>query len=158
MPSYLPDTPAMRKDLQEYFGTVELADQCAGGILKALEEAGVLAQTLVIYTSDQGEGYHRAKASAYEPGVHVPLVFSGPGIRKGVVTDGLASEIDLMPTVLDFLGLPIPKTVQGVSMKPFLTGQNDHSLGRKYAFAEHNSHGPIPAEFYPSRACTDGHF
>ena len=75
-----------------------------------------------------------------------------------MVTTGLASEIDLMPTVLDFLGLPIPKTVQGVSMKPFLTGQDNESGGRKYVFAEHTSHGPDPAGFYPSRACTDGHF
>ncbi len=153
---YLPDTPAMRKDLQEYFGTVELADQCAGAILQALDEAGVRENTLIIYTSDQGEGYHRAKASAYEAGVHVPLVFSGPGIRQGVVTDGLASEIDLMPTVLDFLGLPVPETVQGISLRPFLT-EGKGEL-RQYVFAEHNSHGPAPKEIYPSRACTDGRF
>ena len=155
---YLPDTPAMRKDLQEYFGTVELADQCAGGILKALDDAGVRDQTLVIYTSDQGEGYHRAKASAYAAGTHVPLVFEGPGIQKDVVSDALISETDLMPTILDFLKLPIPKTVQGRSLKPLLLGQEKRLPNNKYVFAEHNSHGPVEAQIYPSRAVFDGRF
>ncbi len=158
VPEYLPDTPEMRKDLQEYYGTVELADECAGAILAALKEAGKLDDTLVIYTADQGEGYHRAKASAYEGGVHVPLVISGPGVREDVVTDQLVSEIDLMPTVLDFLGLPIPETVQGVSLKAYLTGKTEKIDGRKYVFAEHNSHGPAEAEIYPSRAVTDGRY
>ncbi len=155
---YLPDTPAMRADLQQYFGTVELADQCAGGILKALDDAGVREQTLVIYTSDQGEGYHRAKASAYAAGTHVPLVFEGAGIRKNVVTDELVSETDIMPTILDFLQMPIPATVQGRSLKPFLTGAQSAIPDNKYVFTEHNSHGPAEAEIYPSRAVFDGRF
>ncbi len=158
VPSYLPDTPLMRKDLREYFGTVELADRCAGAILEALDDAGVRGETLVIYTSDQGEGYHRAKASAYEGGVHVPLVISGPGVREGVVTNQLVSGIDLMPTILAFLKLPIPATVQGISLRPYLTGAGGEWDERDYVFAEHNSHGPNPAEIYPSRAVTDGRF
>ena len=155
---YLPDTPAMRADLQEYFGTVNLADQCAGGILKALDKAGVRGNTLVIYTSDQGEGYHRAKASAYAAGTHVPLVFEGPGLVKDVTSDILVSETDLMPTILDFVGLPIPATVQGKSLKPLLTGATQTLPDRKYVFTEHNSHGPAEAEIYPSRAVFDGRY
>lgn len=158
VPPYLPDTPAMRKDLQEYFGTVNLADQCAGGILKALDKAGVRGNTLVIYTSDQGEGYHRAKASAYAAGTHVPLVFEGPGLVKDLTTDTLVSETDLMPTILDFLQLPIPATVQGKSLKPLLTGAAKSLPDRKYVFTEHNSHGPAEAEIYPSRAVFDGRY
>ncbi len=158
VPPYLPDTPAMRADLQEYFGTVELADQCAGGILKALDKAGVRGNTLVIYTSDQGEGYHRAKASAYAAGTHVPLVFQGPGIVKNLTTDTLASETDLMPTIIDFLKLPIPATVQGKSLKPLLTGATKTLPDRKYVFMEHNSHGPTESEIYPSRAVFDGRY
>lgn len=158
VPEYLADTPEMRKDLQEYYGSVQLADACAGAIIEALEENGLLENTLIIYTGDQGEPYHRAKASAYYAGLHVPFVVSGPRVQKNSTSETLVSLIDIMPTFLDFLNLKIPESVQGKSLKPILSGNAEKVVGRDYVFGEHNSHGPARAEHYPSRMVFDGRF
>ena len=158
VPHYLADTPKMREDLAKYYGSVQLADACAGSILDALREKGVLENTLIIFTGDQGEPYHRAKASPYYAGLHVPYIASGPGVEKNVVSDALISHIDIMPTILDYLDIEIPETVQGASLKPLFTGETEKVKGRDYVFGEHNSHGPPRAEHYPSRSIFDGRF
>ncbi|WP_139959666.1 sulfatase family protein [Flavicella sediminum] len=158
VPDYLPDTPLMRKDLSKYYGCIQLADACAGAVVSALKSKGVYDNTLIIFTSDQGQPYHRAKASAYAEGLHVPFAVVGPKVKKCQVSEALISHIDIMPTVLDFLKLPIPKTVQGKSLLPVLTGHQKKVKGRSYIFGEHNSHGPNPKEHYPSRMVFDGEF
>ena len=80
----LPDTPLLRRDLSLYLTAVQCADACVGKILQALREGNRLERTLVIFTSDQGYCYHRAKATAYDMGLHVPLVMNGPGVRRGL--------------------------------------------------------------------------
>ncbi|WP_422083587.1 sulfatase [Ulvibacterium sp.] len=158
VPEYLADTPAMREDLAKYYGSVQLADACAGSIMQVLMGKGLLENTLVIFTSDQGEPYHRAKASPYYAGLHVPFVVSGPMIVKGKISEALISHIDIMPTILDYLDIPIPETMQGRSLKSIFSGEKTKIEGRTYVFGEHNSHGPIRAEHYPSRVIFDGQF
>ncbi|MEM8765702.1 MAG: sulfatase [Bacteroidota bacterium] len=158
VPKYLADTSAMREDLAKYYGSVQLADACTGSIIDVLKEKGLLENTLVIFTSDQGEPYHRAKASPYYAGLHVPFVASGPMVEKGKTSNALISHIDIMPTILDYLGIPIPETVQGKSLKPIFSGKSEKVVGRNYVFGEHNSHGPPRFEHYPSRVVFDGRF
>ncbi|WP_299053706.1 sulfatase [uncultured Polaribacter sp.] len=158
VPDYLPDTPLMREDLSKYYGCVQLADACAGAIIETLKRKGEFENTLIIFTSDQGQPYHRAKASAYAEGLHVPYAVVGPNISKSQVSKALISHVDIMPTILSFLSLPIPETVQGKSILPIITGKQDTVTDRKYIFAEHNSHGPDKREHYPSRVVFDGRF
>ncbi|MGB6152258.1 MAG: sulfatase [Pricia sp.] len=158
VPEYLPDTPDMRADLAKYFGSVQLADACAGSILEVLKEKGLLENTLVIFTGDQGEPYHRAKASPYYAGLHVPYIASGPGVAKDKISDALISHIDIMPTILDYLDIAIPETVQGKSLKPIFSGKENKVAERDYIFGEHNSHGPQRPEHYPSRVAFDGRY
>ncbi|WP_373516715.1 sulfatase [Pricia sp.] len=158
VPQYLADTPKMREDLVKYYGSVQLADACAGSIIEVLKEKGLLENTLIIFTGDQGEPYHRAKASPYYAGLHVPYIASGPGVEKDKISKALISHIDIMPTILDYLKIDIPETVQGKSLKPIFSGNADKVSGRNYVFGEHNSHGPIRAEHYPSRIIFDGRF
>ncbi|TMM30628.1 sulfatase [Polaribacter aestuariivivens] len=158
VPDYLPDTPMMREDLSKYYGCVQLADACAGAIIEALKKAGEFENTLIIYTSDQGQPYHRAKASAYSEGLHVPYAVVGPNVIKDKISNALISHTDIMPTILDFLNLPIPSTIQGKSLLPVLNGSKEKVTDRKYIFGEHNSHGPDPREHYPSRVVFDGRF
>lgn len=158
VPEYLADTPEMRKDLQQYYGSVQLADANAGAIIEALREKGQLENTLIIYTGDQGEPYHRAKASAYYAGLHVPFVVSGPGVQKNIVSKALVSLIDIMPTFLDYMNLKIPESVQGETLRPVLSGETEKVAGRDYVFGEHNSHGPARPEHYPSRMVFDGRY
>lgn len=157
VPPNWPDTKITREDYAEYLSTVEHADAVIGEVLRALDESGQAENTIVIYTSDQGFCYHRAKASTYDWGVHIPLSITGPGIIGGVQTAELVSHIDLAPTVLDFAGIDIPLTVQGISLRSLLEGKTKTS-GQSYIYSEHNAHGPSPAEYYPTRTVTDGHF
>ncbi len=158
VPEYLPDTPKMREDLVKYYGSVQLADACVGSIVGTLKELEMLDNTLIIFTSDQGEPYHRAKASPYYAGLHVPFVAKGPGVQKDVISEALISHIDIMPTILDFLNIRIPNTVQGKSLKEIFTGKKEKLPTREFVFGEHNSHGPIRDEHYPSRAVFDGRY
>ncbi|QHI70681.1 sulfatase family protein [Tichowtungia aerotolerans] len=157
LPPHWPDTPKTRQDYAEYLTTVQHADAVIGAIFQTLEKAGVLENTYIIYSSDQGYCYHRAKATAYDAGVHVPLSITGPGVQSNAVCDALVGHIDLMPTILDYAGIQIPETVQGFSLKPVLEGRMD-DVGRKYLISEHNAHGGNPVEYYPTRSVTDGRF
>jgi N-sulfoglucosamine sulfohydrolase len=136
VPKYLADTPLMREDLSKYYGSVQLADACAGSIISVLKERGLLDNTLIIYTGDQGEPYHRAKASPYYAGLHVPFIASGPDIIKDKVSDALISHIDIMPTILDYAQINIPETVQGHSLRPIFTGNQEKIVDRNYIFGE----------------------
>lgn len=155
IPPFLPDVPGVRRDMQEYFACVEIADACVGSILKALEEKGVLGETLIVFTSDQGMPIHHAKASGYPGGTRIPMSITGPDIQGKRLSKMPVSQIDLAPTILDFIGIEIPDTMQGISLLP-ITRDEETSLKRKYVFAEHNSHGPDQKEHYPQRVVTDG--
>jgi len=158
VPEYLADTPLMREDLAKYYGSVQLADACTGSIISALKEKGVLKNTIIIFTSDQGEPYHRAKASPYYAGLHVPFIAKGPGVVNDKISEALISHIDIAPTILDYANIEIPETVQGTSLKPLFNGTKKKVSDRKYVFGEHNSHGPNRKEHYPSRAIFDGKY
>jgi arylsulfatase A-like enzyme len=85
------------------------------------------------------------------------MSFTGPGIVSGIQTATLASHTDLTPTVLDFAGIKIPATVQGISLRALLAGKTKTS-GERFAFSEHNAHGPADNEYFPTRTVTDGRF
>ncbi len=157
VPPCWPDTALTRRDYAEYLTTVQHADAVIGAVLDELERAGRADSTYVIYTSDQGFCYHRAKATTYEWGVHVPLSFTGPEIRPGMVSDQLVSHIDIMPTILEWAGVAVPESVQGRSLRTLLSGK-PRGRERRYIFSEHNAHGPGAAEYYPTRSVTDGRF
>ena len=158
VPPFLADTEEMRRDLQEYYGCVEVADQCASGVIRALKQTGEYGRALIIFSSDQGMAYHRAKASPYYAGTHIPMIILGPGVRQHAINSELVSLIDLMPTILDHLGVDIPATVQGKSLIPILKGETEELADRDFIYMEHNSHGPDTSEFYPSRAVFDGRY
>jgi N-sulfoglucosamine sulfohydrolase len=158
VPPFLADTDEMRKDLQEYYACVQLADQSVAAIIETLQEIGLYEDLLVIFTADQGMAYHRAKASPYYAGTHIPMIIRGPEAIKNRVISELVSLVDLMPTILDHLGVEVPASVQGTSLIPILSGEKAELEGRDYIFAEHNSHGPDEREWYPSRAIYDGRY
>ena len=157
VPPFLPDTLGVRRDRQEYFACVEIADACVGAILQALDEQGVRDQTLIIFTSDQGMPIHHAKASGYPGGMRIPLAIVGPSIEGPRLNATPVSQIDYAPTILEMCGIEIPSSMQGDSLAPILAGAETLE-GRHYVFAEHNSHGPDPREHFPQRVVTDGHW
>jgi N-sulfoglucosamine sulfohydrolase len=155
VPDFLPDTPRLRADLAKYIANVEIADQCVAAILAALEKGGHRDDTLIVLTADQGMPYHRAKASVYPAGLHVPLIIAGPGIRGGRSVDAVVSSLDLFPTLLEACGVAAPTGLQGQSLHPYLAGTGPLPE-RKYVFGAFHSHGPARGEWFPQRMITDG--
>jgi len=112
-----------------YARLTERVDAEIGVVLKALRESGLADKTLVIFTSDHGEmdGAHRLgqKGFPYEEAIHVPLLVSWPGVTRAGHVDSthlVSSGLDLIPTMCDFAGIPIPKELKGRSVRPLALG------------------------------------
>lgn len=129
VPGFLPDLPPVRTELAQYFDSVRRSDDTVGALLGALGSAGFEDDTLVIFLSDNGASFPFAKTNCYRQSTRVPWIVRWPGrVAEGVVSEGLVSGIDLMPTLLDALGLP-PAAVDGRSFLPALVG--DAGSGRE---------------------------
>src|SRR5205814_3600026 len=120
VPYHLPDTPDVRADLAEYYQSVARLDHGIGLVLKELENAKQLDNTLVIFLSDNGIPFPGAKTTLYDSGVHLPLIVRKPGQKPGVVCGAMASWTDITPTALDWAGVKQPEAVPGRSLLPVL--------------------------------------
>ena len=111
VPSFLPDTPLIRSDILDYYIEIEHFDRQLGAMLKILEEAGELENTLVIVTSDNGMAFPRAKANCFEYGFHVPLAIRWPAMDRqpGRQLEDMVSFVDIAPTLLEAAGTKIPR-------------------------------------------------
>jgi N-sulfoglucosamine sulfohydrolase len=154
VPPFLPDTPEVRSDLLDYAVEVEWFDRHLGLMLEAIKEAGELENTLVVVASDNGMPFPRAKANAYEYGVHMPLAISWPArIRKGRTAEDLVSYIDLAPTFLEACRLkPLPE-MTGKSLLPLLMEEKKRGTHRDRVFfaRERHSSSRVHNLGYPCR-------
>lgn len=116
-----------RRLIANYWGLCSLVDAYFGEILKALDEAGQADNTIVVFTSDHGDmmGSHGlvAKSVMYEEALRVPLLVRMPGQRGMIRAARPVSQIDVVPTLLELLGQPVPGELQGASFAGFLTGR-----------------------------------
>lgn len=97
---------------------LQAVDEMVDGLFERLGEYGILDNTYVFYTSDNGFhiGQHRfqpGKETGYEEDIHVPLVIRGPGIAKDESSDVVTAHIDLVPTFLTLAGAPLPPDLDG---------------------------------------------
>ena len=116
-----------RRFMQDYLACVQGVDDSVGKLLDHLDTTGLAANTVVIYTTDNGWymgdlGLYD-KRLMYEPGLCTPLLARGPGVKAGIMPDQLVANIDLAPTFLDLAGLPVPESMQGRSLAPLLRGE-----------------------------------
>jgi choline-sulfatase len=110
-----------------YDAEIASADAQVGRLLDALDLDGRLSETLVVVVADHGEmlGEHGEQTHGffiYEAAVHIPLIVAGPGVPAREIKDQVRI-LDVMPTVLELLGVPAPKAVQGVSLLPLARGE-----------------------------------
>lgn len=116
--------------MARYWGNITLVDRSVGKILKALEESGKADDTIVAFTSDHGElmGDHGilGKTLMYEEAVRVPMLLRAPMLEQAPRRiDGRFSHIDLVPTLLELLGIERSDRLQGASRVPVLEGRDD---------------------------------
>jgi choline-sulfatase len=125
----LPEGFGLRDILALYYGATTWADSALGRMLTALDEAGLADETIVVVTSDHGDnlGSHGLvqKGTPNEESIRVPLLARWPGrLPAGAVAgEGLASLVDLAPTLLELSGLEPPPHMHGVSLAPALRGE-----------------------------------
>jgi len=105
--------------------SLQALDDLVEGVVKKLKNAGVLDNTYILFTSDNGWhfGEHRIedeKWRPYEESIHVPLLVRGPGVAAGSTTDKLALNTDFFPTFTDLAGIQTPSYVDGRSLRPVL--------------------------------------
>ena len=113
VPPYYPDHPAVREELARHYDTILHLDAEVGRIVAALEEAGLLETTVIVFFSDHGMAAPRHKQFLYEGGIRVPCILAGPGIPEGQVRDDIIGGIDLTATTLALAGVTIPPHMQG---------------------------------------------
>lgn len=117
-------------NLRAYFRMVSGIDAAIGRFMKALDEAGLADNTIIVYSADNG--YHMGnrglagKWSHFEESLRVPLIIYDPrrpAAQRGKVTDASALNLDLPSTFLDWAGVPVPDRYQGRSLRPIVSGE-----------------------------------
>lgn len=135
IPGWILDEPGARDELAELQGAIRYVDAAIGRLLDGLERLSLAENTLIVMTTDHGLALPRAKCTLYDPGIETALIMRLPsrGWSGGQVIDDLVSNVDLFPTVLDLLGLPVSERVQGRSLLPLVTGAEPSSRDAIYA-------------------------
>lgn len=111
-----------------YSGEIHYADRELGRILKSLDDSGLLANTLFVFTADHGDslGEHGETTHGifvYNSTTQVPMLLAGPGVPAGRRVDSLARTVDLEPTILELLGLPPAEGLDGRTLSPLWSGR-----------------------------------
>jgi arylsulfatase A-like enzyme len=116
-----------RKQASSYFAAVTSVDAQFGRLLQTLEEEGIADNTIVVFTSDHGEmmGSHGEMKKGYwhEESVGVPFLIRWPGRIEPGMQDLVFGSVDIMPTMLGLMDLPIPGQVEGRDRSDVLLGQ-----------------------------------
>ena len=128
-----------------YARMVEMLDADVGRVLDAVEASGQSENTVILFTSDHGDGRgrhsHVAKWYPYEESVKVPMVVACPGRIAANQRDAthLVSGVDAMSTMCDYAGIEPPPHVHGRSLRPLLEGNN--AAWREFVSSEHHVTG-----------------
>lgn len=113
VPTFLPNTEEVRKEISQYYEGVTQCDLMVESIISALNESGHKDNTLIVFTSDHGMSFPFVKANCYHFSSKIPLMMSAPNIVRAT-NNGMISSIDIMPTVLEIMGVQCPE-VDGTS-------------------------------------------
>jgi len=103
------DPPMVRRAITAYFGLVSFLDDNIGKILRAVEAAGLMDNTRILYSSDHGDNLGTrgmwGKSTMYEESAGIPMILAGPGVPRGNVADAPVTLADAYPTILQSVGL-----------------------------------------------------
>lgn len=139
IPDYLPDGEATRREYAHLRQSVQDLDLAVGRVLDALKENGQAENTWVIFTSDHGPAFPRAKGTLYDPGLQVALISRWPGrLPEGRMWDGLSSNLDILSTLAGAAGIGTSGREQGLDLLDSWTKGTPSP--RQEVFAEKNYH------------------
>lgn len=159
------DDDALRQLRATYYGMISQVDDELGRLFGALRESGAYDDTFIIVTADHGEqlGDHWmiGKDGYFDAAFHIPLVLRdprGPEAARGRTVDAFTEAVDIVPTVLDYLELPLPPQLDGRSLMPFLAGSAPGNWRREvhweYDFRDLRGLGPESALGLDSERCS----
>ncbi len=152
LPSWFVDTDLTRKALANYYQDIATLDKRVGEVRAALKRHDFEANTLFIYTTDQGSEWPHSKWTCYDAGLHVPFIAVWPGVtRPGTLCDALISFVDVTPTFIDVAGGNQPQGLDGKSFLPVLAGKEKSF--RDYIYASHTRDGDM--NVFPQRCVRD---
>jgi arylsulfatase A-like enzyme len=133
-----PTEQDIRHIIALYDGELRQTDNDLGEILRFLKKKKLLDNSIIVIVGDHGEQFyehgHTSRQGIYEELIHIPLVISVPGAHTKAI-DSLASQVDILPTILDYLQIPLPSTCQGKSLKPLIEGQTE--IVNDFVFVEY---------------------
>ncbi|MEO9893466.1 sulfatase-like hydrolase/transferase [Aurantibacter sp.] len=151
VPSYYQDTPTVRADLVRHYDNIHSMDKWVGRIMEQLKEDKLLDKTIIVFFSDHGDGFPRAKRWVYDSGIKVPLIIRWPdGKDAGTINNDLVSFVDFAPTTLSFANLSPPEYMEG---QIFAGKQKERP--RKFIYAFRDRMDPAPETI---RAVRDNQF
>lgn len=136
VPPYYPDTPVVRKTIAQQYDNIHAIDQQVGEIMEKLRADDLANNTIVISTTDHGDGLPRGKRELYDSGIKVPMIIHWPeslrpkSFESGVIDERLISFVDFAPSILRLAGVDMPDYLHGV---PSLF---DQQVIRNYIYAE----------------------
>jgi uncharacterized sulfatase len=157
VPPFLPDTPEVRSDICDYLFEIQRWDRELGEALDAMERRGLLDNTLVVVTSDNGMPFPRAKTNLYDYGTRMPLAVQWRArVKGGRVIDDFVNHTDFAPTFLEACGLKPGKDMTGRSFLDVLTsgrsGRVDPKRDHTVFGRERHTTGAAGRVGYPMRA------
>lgn len=132
LPPHYPDIPSVRREMARHYNNIQAMDRQVGDILRKLERDGLADNTIVIWTTDHGDGLPRAKRELYDSGIKVPMIVHWPEswrparVVPGTVDNRLISFVDLAPTILALAGAPVPAFIHGRDMLSADTAERDY--------------------------------
>ncbi|BBY58860.1 sulfatase family protein [Mycolicibacterium sarraceniae] len=151
VPDFLPDTPEVRGDLAEFYGSIAVADAAVGRLLDTLADTGLDNDTWVVFLTDHGPAFPRAKSTLYDAGTGIATIIRPPRHlgSSPLVYDELFSGVDLLPTLLELVGITPGDDIEGLSHARNLLARQDNPVEvRDHVYTEktyHDSFDPIRA-------------
>jgi N-sulfoglucosamine sulfohydrolase len=157
VPPWLPDTLAVRKDILDYYFETQRFDREVGEMLDLLAKKGMLDNTLIVVSGDNGIPFPRGKCTLYDSGTHAPLIVAWKGkVKGGRVVDDFVSLADLAPTFLEVAG---QKPLDVMTARSFLdillsdkSGQVDPQRDKVFTERERHCLCRPDEQSYPARA------
>lgn len=144
VPPFYPDTEVVRTDIARHYDNIHQMDTAVGEVLARLEADGLSDSTVVVWTTDHGDGLPRYKRELLDTGLRVPMVvrwpetWRPPGAAPGSVDEQLVSFVDLAPTLLELAGATPPDSLHGRSFA------SQSSPPREYVYAARDRIDEVP--------------